>query len=110
MLALAEYEAGVHVNGCGLHDSIASEDPYFAVEDRKCPVCAALDLQGRVRGKREYEREHGLDAAVPRAGDGRTTFVRLLSPAEVAKTSTPSPRNTQLNPKRNRPDQNRDSA
>lgn len=83
-LANAEFRAAVHA-GCGLHDSIASDDPYFTIEDSKCPVCAAIDAQMRSRAAQEHEREKDLSASAPHAADGRTTHVRLLRPDEIAK-------------------------
>jgi hypothetical protein len=88
-LALAEYHAGIHM-GCGLHESIASDDPYFALEDTTCPVCAAIDLQMRVRGKQEHEREQEQSESAPRASDGRSTHVRLLRPEEIARLPAPA--------------------
>lgn len=85
MLALAEYEAGIHVGGCGLHESVAKDDPYFTLEDSTCPVCAAVETEIRARASREHEREQELDAGAKRPSDGRTTFVRLLRPDEIAK-------------------------
>lgn len=72
---------------CGLHDSIAREDPHFTLEDEYCPVAAAAAQAGRVREKAEHDAEHELPAGAKRAGDGRTTRIRLLSPSEIAKMS-----------------------
>jgi hypothetical protein len=88
-LGLAEYHAGVHVGGCGLHESVAKDDPYFTLDDSRCPVCAAVEAEMRARAKRENEREEHLDAGAKRASDGRTTFVRLLRPDEIARLPKP---------------------
>lgn len=77
MLALAEYEAGVH-DGCGLHRSTADADPEFTLEDHVCPVCADIDRHMRKRASEEHDREKDLDPGAKRAGDGRSTTIRLL--------------------------------
>lgn len=74
MLALAEYEAGVCA--CGFHTSIASEDPYFTIEERVCPVCAQATAEIRARER--------ADAESVGANDGRTRYLRLLLPSEIA--------------------------
>lgn len=83
-LALAEHAAGIH-DGCGLHDSIAQTDPHFKLEDSYCPVEAALDVAMRTRAAEENEDEKDLKPGAKRSADGRTTRIRLLSPAEIAK-------------------------
>lgn len=83
MLALAEYEAGVHET-CGLHDSIAKTDPLVALEDDVCPLCADIDAKLRARASEEHEAE-GEDPGERRPGDGRRSTLRLLSPVEVAQ-------------------------
>jgi hypothetical protein len=45
MLALAEYES--RICGCGLHESIADQDPDLELEFRVCPICAGLEQAGR---------------------------------------------------------------
>ena len=82
MLALAAYEAGVH-DGCGLHDSIAMEDPFIEIIDRTCPICAALAASMRKRAADEREVEKDYPPGKRHAEDGRRSFVRVLSPAEV---------------------------
>jgi hypothetical protein len=77
MLALREYEAGVH-DDCGLHDSVAMKDPNFTLDDRVCPVGSAIERHLRQRAAEEHEREKDLDPGLPRKGDGRSTTVRLL--------------------------------
>lgn len=77
MLALAEYEAGVH-DGCGIHRSIADADPNFTLDDHICPVCAEIDKFMRKRAAQEHEAEKDYHPGTPRAGDGRSTSVRLL--------------------------------
>jgi len=83
MQALVDYERKVHPV-CGLHDSIAKTDPYITLEDDVCPACRAIEVQMRVRAEDEREADEEAGASEPHAGDGRTTFVRLLSPVEVA--------------------------
>lgn len=88
MLALAEYEAGVHPT-CGLHDSIAMADPFWELQDKQCPVCAEIDRLLRIRFHTEQKRESELDPEKPRADDGRTSGIRLVPPPSAADPSTP---------------------
>lgn len=83
MQALVEYERGVHAT-CGLHDSIAKTDPYIALEDDVCPLCRAIELELRVRANREHEADEKAGPTNPHQGDGRSTYVRLVSPADSA--------------------------
>ena len=87
MLALADYEAKVHED-CGLHDSIAMTDPHVQVEDRYCPVGADLEVALRVRAHEEHEAEKDLKPGDKRASDGRTTYLRLETPAEIADSAS----------------------
>ena len=89
MLALGEYEAGVHPT-CGLHDSIAMTDPWFAWHDEVCPVCAEIDRLMRIRFHTEQKAESDLKPEIPRADDGRMSGIRLVPPPAVApEPSTP---------------------
>lgn len=92
MQALAEYEAGVC--SCGLHRSIADDDPAFDLEDHVCPVCAALDREIRVRDKLEHEAESNEIVEKKRPSDGRTRTLRLLRPDEIVKRSMIRPGET----------------
>lgn len=89
MLALSEYEAGIHET-CGLHDSIAKTDPHVALEDDVCPLCADIEAKLRVRAHEEHEAE-GEDPAARRPSDGRRSTLRLLSPVEVAQRAVDAP-------------------
>lgn len=86
MLALGEYEAGVH-EVCGMHDSIATTDPPFTLEDRYCPMCDAITRHLRERAHREHElTSKQKNPAARQPADGRRgPFVRLLRPEEAAK-------------------------
>lgn len=86
MLALAEYEAGVH-STCGLHDSIAMTDPWFEFQDKTCPVCAEIDRGLRIRFHKEQKAESDLAPERPRADDGRTSGIRLVPPPADPPTS-----------------------
>lgn len=86
-LALAEHNAHVH-DGCGLHNSIAMTDPHFTLEDDYCPVEAAVDVARRERAARESKAEKNLKPGDKHAADGRTTRIRLLSPAEIAAAAS----------------------
>ena len=85
MLGFVEYEAGV-CTGCGLHSSVAETDPYFTLDDRASPVCAQIEPELRSRASREHDAEKEAAAATKRPSDGRSTYVRLLSPAEIARS------------------------
>lgn len=74
----------MHTEGCGLPDAIAKNDPYFTLEDDRCPVCAEIDRELRARAKQEHEAEKDLPESAARAADGRTTRIRLLRPDEIA--------------------------
>lgn len=90
MLALGEYEDGV-CGGCGFHSSIADEDPYFALEEKVCPVCAQTQAEIRARDEREKEL---AEKGVPRLpSDGRTRYLRLLAPEEAESVAEKAPGN-----------------
>lgn len=85
MLALVEYERGIH-NGpgeCGFHDSIAKLDPEVAIEHDVCPLCASKAVEDRKQDARDDRlmKRYGDDPKpdIPRPGDGRREFLRLVS-------------------------------
>jgi hypothetical protein len=87
MLGLAIYEGGV-CSGCGFHRSIADDkDNLIAIEEHVCSVCRSGTQYGRIQGSRDTEHENRLGEspppAAPRPSDGRSTYFRLLSPAEA---------------------------
>lgn len=67
---------------CGLHQSIADEDPDVEMVPRVCPVCAGIEVQKRIvaaADERETEA-HGADGPPPgalRDSDGRTHTLRF---------------------------------
>ncbi|MDF1603401.1 hypothetical protein [Nocardioides sp. YIM 152315] len=82
MLALARYRADV-CSGCGFHSSIADEDPLFKIEDRRCPICADTAPAMRARNKAEGDAAAKAAPEAHLPSDGRTSYLRLLTPAEV---------------------------
>lgn len=84
MLDLAEYEAGIHVDGCGYHSTVANDrGNYFTVESETCPLCAQLARKQRIQQAAETEAEKKAQPSTPRPGDGRRTYLRPLTPEEV---------------------------
>lgn len=89
MLALALYEAGLCE--CGFHTSLAHDpEKWFTVEDQRCPLCADLEAQGRVRAEKDRKVEEALkdQPAAPRPSDGRRSFVRELTPIEAEERAS----------------------
>ena len=89
MLALARYEAHV-CSGCGFHKSLANDPAnHFMPEDEFCLLCQQLAPWQRVRDADDDAAEKALgenpSPSAKRPTDGRTTFLRMLSPDEVAK-------------------------
>lgn len=84
LLALAQYENGLHV--CGFHWSLL-EDPtnVFMPEHRVCPVCRGSERYERIQGKAdEAAMKHAEDnPGAPRPTDGRSLYMRILSPHEA---------------------------
>lgn len=85
MLALMEYEAGVH--SCGFHRSLAFDmSNGFTFEFETCPVCAGRDRFERVVSERDKrEREAAGDSNGVLSMDGRTIRTRMLTEAEHAE-------------------------
>lgn len=86
LLDLAEYEAGVHADGCGYHRSIGADPSnYFTVEDDHCLLCANLAREQRVRQASDDEEQKRLkdNPRARRKADGRRTYLRPLTPEEV---------------------------
>lgn len=89
MLALAQFEAE-SCRGCGYHESLT--DPAnghtFTPESRICTVCAGADQYARRQSADDEAADKNLsDQAppeTPRPRDGRSTFMRPMSPDEVA--------------------------
>lgn len=86
LLDLAEYERGVHVDGCGFHSSVSNDpDNFFTVEADHCLLCANLAREQRSldeADRKEAERLKNNPRARHRA-DGRRVYLRHLTPDEV---------------------------
>lgn len=89
MLALAEYEAHC-CKDCGTHESIAEnpEDHPMVPDQRRCPICAGLDMHRRVMAAADDAEEKALESKnagpeQPRDKDGRTLLLRPATPEEV---------------------------
>jgi hypothetical protein len=78
MLALAEFEAGIC--DCGLHRSLADQDPALKLELPVCPVCADLAKSLRIIHDRDQAELKTLGKNPPadaaRPDDGRQ--IRLV--------------------------------
>lgn len=90
MLALAYYRRGVCA--CGFHESLTSDKGnHFTFETKVCPVCRGAAKMARIQDAADNESDRTLGenppAMISRAGDGRRTFIRQLSPLEVAAAS-----------------------
>lgn len=91
MLALAHYEAGIC--DCGHHRSRAWDPSQpFQLEIEKCPLCADLEVQGRIRAKADKAAAERVKDSPERSrpDDGRKVYVRHLSPEEAAARSRPT--------------------
>jgi hypothetical protein len=87
MEALSIYESGVCE--CGFHESLATDKAnVFTFETRSCPVCRGTAKFARIQGHADEQSDKSLgDNPAPglnRSADGRRTFVRQMSPIEVA--------------------------
>lgn len=82
LLAWSLYES--QLCDCGLHQSIADEDPDLEMVPRVCPACAGIAVQMRILADAE-DREmeaYGSDGpppGAPRPSDGRTHTLRFKS-------------------------------
>jgi hypothetical protein len=91
LLALAEHDA--QICRCGFHPLIAMDDSNtFTPETRTCPVCAAQAVWNRVLDE-DDKVPHDAPARTPRPSDGRESYMRMLTPQQVA-TAKISPART----------------
>lgn len=85
---LDAYERDVHA--CGHHKSVI-HDPESGFEPKvdKCPVCAGVAVYSRVlQAEDEAARKKRGEKAPPTAplpSDGRSWYMRMLTPAEAAE-------------------------
>lgn len=91
MEALLAFERGVCA--CGFHESLTGDPTnHFTFEDKKCPVCAGSAQYARIQHARDEAwskaRNENSPAGMPRPGDGRHTYTRLMTPTEVAGAAT----------------------
>lgn len=86
MEGLALYEA--KVCECGLHESVADEDPDLELDYRVCPVCAGTARQMRIQHAEDDEQlgEKPAPSKV-RPDDGR--YVRLRHKPPPAPPALP---------------------
>lgn len=94
MLALEFYEAQI-CSGCGFHKSLTHDKAeHFTFEHDVCLVCKGAAQQDRAQAQHDeaHDKRLGENASplAARAADGRTTFVRRLSPDEVEALRTKS--------------------
>lgn len=86
MLALEYYRRGVCE--CGFHESLTVPENHFTFDVKVCPVCRGAAKMARLQEHADEQSDKALgDNPAPglhRSGDGRRTFIRQLSPLEVA--------------------------
>lgn len=87
MRALSAYEAGICK--CGFHSSLTEDKSnFFTFQEHRCPVCAASDRKGRMQDAADEQSKKAAGEnpppGTPQPGDGRTTYLRRMSPDEVA--------------------------
>lgn len=86
MIAVDIHDALVHSGGCGFHESLATDrNNLFLPVASVCPLCAAMDVAGRVRAAEESKAREktGDNPRNPLPSDGRRIRTRLLSPLEA---------------------------
>lgn len=88
MLALEVYERGICE--CGFHEDLTEpEQNFYQIETRTCPVCAGTARAKRVQNEADEKirKRMGENAppATPDPADGRRTFVRPLTGAELER-------------------------
>lgn len=86
LLALGLYEDGVC--DCGFHESVATDmTNHFTFENRTCPLCRGGARWARMQAADDdtQRKAHGENPppGTPDPADGRRTYTKLLSPAEV---------------------------
>ena len=87
MEALGIYERGLCA--CGFHESLTADRAnHFTFEVKTCPVCQGAAKFGRIQEHADEKADKRLgDEPAPdaaRSADGRRTFLRQMSPLEVA--------------------------
>ena len=92
LLALSIYERGVCE--CGFHESLATDRANnFTFETKTCPVCRGVAKMARLQFHADEQSDKAMGEnpppGLPRAADGRRTYVRMMSPLEVAALSKP---------------------
>lgn len=87
LAALVQYEA--EICACGLHESVADEDPDLELTPRRCPVCAGLEQTMRTINEQDETAVAALGKSpapeVERPSDGRTFSLRHKVSPEVAR-------------------------
>ena len=87
MAALVQYRS--EICDCGLHRSVADEDPDLELTRRQCPVCAGI-----ARGMREIHSQDERDVEAlgktpapnaERPGDGRSFGLRSKVSPEIER-------------------------
>jgi hypothetical protein len=85
MMALGRYEADCHE--CGYHWSVLNDtDNVFMPEHRVCPVCRGARRFERIQDNADkaYRKQNEDKPLAPDPSDGRTLYMRQLSPEEAA--------------------------
>lgn len=82
------YEA--ELCACGFHSSLTDPENghAFTFVERRCPVCAAAAKYGRIQDANDDAAAKAAGENAPptadKPGDGRRTFMRRMTAAEVA--------------------------
>lgn len=83
MLALARYEA--EVCDCGYHSSLTEDEANtFTPETHTCRVCGGQAVWNRILADQDQSVPHDAPAKTPRPSDGRKSYMRMLTPEQVA--------------------------
>lgn len=89
MRELDIYEAGVHT--CGYHrDLVTDPDNGFMPETFDCPVCAGAQRYARMLRRSDDLHRDKNDPYAPDPADGRSVYMRLMPPDEVARARSSS--------------------
>ncbi len=86
LLALAQYESGVHE--CGFHWSLLEDKSnVFMPEHKVCPVCRGATRYARIQNKADEgaRKQNENNPHAPDPADGRSLYMRQLSPHEAAE-------------------------
>jgi hypothetical protein len=77
---------------CNFHPSVAQDpEATFTPDTYKCPVCAGQAVWQRVLSEQDQAVKSDAPAKQPRPSDGRHSYMRFASRAEVEQAATQEP-------------------